>query len=841
MGQFLNFNGEYEGLSTEQAENNLELYGYNREHNHGETNKHFVPASVLLKPIFLVLAASAVLYIIAGEVVFGLCAFLLGAVFVITELIKGIKCQEQVDEVQAATSMKFRVVRNGEIELVAKEYLVQDDIMIIQNGENVPADAHLLEISEFTVDESSFTGDHTPISKIVGADSKNNLKLSCVYCGTKVLTGSAVARVIATGIDTKHYKTYGSELKEAEYFTNFEKTANRIKPLFCLTGLIIALAAVLININTIFSNDSFSADVSLKLLYGIGIAMCFFPAQLSSMIRLYYIMGAVKLGKSHAVVKSLRVLEAMNSLTAIVIEKAGTITKSQLEVADIYSKDKELLYNISVLSCDRAPIRAMEQALILHAAFDGVDVKDLQGNELIKAFPYTSLMKMGGNLWNLNGQRLLCIKGSPESLMPICDLDSEQLYEIQKKHALFGKSGLEVVAVAYSILKDEEEIPLNLMSRQFSFMGLIAFTNQTRDTIPFAIKSCYRAGVKVIMTTGDSKETAVAIGQKIGMRQGNVITGEQIKNAELNGVKLDYSSTNIFAGITPDQKLKIVKQLQDSGEIVAIAGETTADGALLQQADVGITMVQNASGVAYEASDILMNDDNFGNIVDALKESRQVHQNIKRCVTTVLSSTIGIALFCLINTLIGNGELTTPLLLGLILVVILPACALCYLTNIGDMKTELMSSGFIGRGVVNKKFFVKSIAQGVALGLVLLIMTLLMRNTVELGELRSMILITYVCSMVTMVWANLGKSNSFFKGAKDGQQMVVMVIALLILFAVLLVYIPVVNSAFGFAMLNPILLLLCGICGFVSQIWYEIVKYIKENKSNDFDNGKGSL
>lgn len=831
MGQFLNFNGEYSGLSADEAEANLDLYGLNYESKKDGNDVRMSIGLVFIKPPFIALIVSAVLYVAAGQVVMGLASFVLSAILVISELFKITTSQESLDEIAAATSMKFRVIRDGEIELVSKEYLVPDDIMLIQGGENVPADAHLLEINGFSVDEYIFTSDPTPVTKVVGTDSKNNIKTSCIYSGTKIVSGSAVARIIATGVDTKRYKTFGEEIHNKKKLTVFEEIVNKSVPVFCLAGVIMAVVYFLVSlvfIDTLVDSGEFHLFSAIN---AVGLIMCFLPTQLCSTIRLYYVHSANKLAKSHAVVKNLGVLETMNSLTSIIIEKAGNITKADLEVAEIYSKDSELMYNISVLSCDTFPNLPQDKAFILHATFNGVDVKSLQQNDLLKSYLYSATEKMGGNLWSLNGQRLLCIKGSAEAILPMCDLNGEQLFNIQKKHAAFGNSGLEVAVIAYSILKNDDEIPDIIFGRHYNYMGMIAFTNPTRDTIPFAIRTCYKAGVKVIMTTIDSEETAVAIAKKIGMKNGRVITGEQIKQAERDGEKLDYGSVNIFAAITADQKLEILKHLQANGEIVAIAGETIDEDVLLQQANIGIATVQNATGVAYEASDVLMNDDNFANIVDSIKESRQSHQNIKRYISTVLSSVIGTIILSIISLAFGYGHICSPVLIGIFSTVIVPVCSMCYLRNNTDMKNELYSSGFIGRGVINRKFFMKSVVQGIAAGLALVLMFVVAASTLNVASLRSLCLITYTSSMAAMVWVNSNGNYLFIKDLSDKKSSVSITLIttlILIVFSVILVYTPVLNSSLGLEAINPFFLIIGLVCGFISQMWYEVVKYVNQ-------------
>lgn len=827
MGQFMGFSGDYQGLSTEEAEERIGMYGYNIEHHSEDERAHFKPARVFLSLRFVLMLAAAVLLILGEQTAEGLITLLLLVAYVALELVKGVKCDQALHGLQRTTAMKFRVIREGEILLIRKRGLVPDDIIILQSGENVPADAHLLEVENLTVDESLFTSDKTPVVKLTGADTKHELKRTCVYKGSRVLTGSLVGRVVATGVDTKKCKTLSASPPANTYYTSFETAIGRVTPVFS------ALAFVLLAVVSLFSfiggmSDTLLGLVTSSLLPGVSFALCFIPASTASIVRLYYITGGVRIAKKYGIVKDLAALESLNALTAICVDKAGVITKNRIEVAEEHSPSPEMLANVAILSCDTTPSSPYDQAIIHNAAFKHIDIKELHQNELISRYLYTEKTKIDGNLWRINGARLMCIKGTPESVFTVCDMDADQLFAMQKKQQQYAKQGLQVIAVGYARLAEDQLIPDSVYDIQYSLVGMLAFTNQTKDSIPVAVRNCYRAGVRVIMMTGDSEDTALAIGKKIGLRSGRAVTGEELDHALEHHSRLELDGVNIFAGISSDHRCEIVRQLQAVGDIVAITGDTASDAEVLMLADVGISKVQNSSGASQEAGDILMNDDNFNNIVETFKEARQLHRNIKRAVSMSISATIAVMLFAVVNLLLPGGFLLSPVMMSLVMVVFVPACMLHFLDNASDMKNPLSPSGFIARGRISRRYFVMSGLQGLALFAGFLLQFLLMPDA-PAEMLRACLMTTLVAGLVTMAWTGLSEEKKLLgtlTGGKTGYAAFITGAVLLLL--LLLINIPGLNAALGLAALNPVVFLTALLVGVLSQIWYDFVKK-KEN------------
>lgn len=845
MLQLKDFKHECTGLNEEKAAENIKLYGYNNETKQEEKEKKFLAAGVFFRFKFLFLAAASVLSILygintedgIGEIVSGAIIAVLAITYAVTEIIKGKKCDEIIHSMKKSAKVTCNVVRDGEIRQIYRERLVPDDIIVLEAGENVPADAHLLEIHDLTVDESIFTGDRTPVQKITGADSLNEeLKRSCIYKGSKVVTGYLMARVTGTGVDTKLFKTYGSEEEGDGYLTNTEKTVHRVCKILTLASMVILAFAALYRFTAI---DIFDDNPVLNTLYNtfypaIAFALCFIPAELESIIRIYYIKGAKRLTERNASIKNLSSIEHLSAVSCICIDKTGNITKNRMELADEVTANSRMMANVSVLSCEkRETLNPVDQAIIMHAAFKGTDVEELQENELLREYPFDSSVGASGNLWNINGSRLLCIKGSPDVLMPLCDVQSDILYTVQNKKTSYEKQGCLVLAAAFLQLSDEDEIPAGLKDLRYNFIGLMAFDTPTRDNIPYAVKSCTKAGIRVIMTTGDNPDTALSIARKIGIKNEGVITGEQLREAAVTGEKPDLSDVGIFARITPDQKPEIIRLLQEAGEVVAVTGDANADSNIIEQADVGITAAGNATGATGEACELVVSDNDFENVVDILKVARQIYGNVKRCISLNITAVITLAVFSCLNLFLGTQQVITPVIYGIIGVLIVPALSFMFIDNSSDLKADIKASHFIGTGKIRKNFFVRPLIQSFGLCAAEIVFYLIssgygVNSTETVAQLTdqsaSNFLLIFVFGLIISGWINLSE-KSIGEAIRAGQSFAGMISGAAVLFSLLLVFIPVVNTAIGLDSVNILMPVLALVITLVSQIPSEIMKH----------------
>ncbi len=805
MAKIYDFKNDYIGLDSARVEENIGLYGYNSDTKLDEKTKGYSSLRAFFNLRFLLMLAAAAVSIWHGvtatddftEIITGIVLILLCGLFAATEIVKNTRCDRYFFDMKARAKTEFRIVREGEIRNIRRELIVPDDIIILGAGESVPADAHLLEMQELSVDEGIFTGNKTPVSKIIGSDSVNEeIKRSCIYKGTKIVTGMLVARVTGTGVDTRFFKEFGAMKETEEYYTTLEKTVLRI------SGIFTAVAAVMLAIGAMtFINvrvDIPFTDMVYNTLYpSAAFALCFLPAETASLIRLYYIRGAQKLIDKHIWVKNLRTVEYINAASCILIDKSGMITERSLQVADVLTANSAMMSNISILSCQRSPSDPFDKALILNAAFNGVDTDGLLANEHIKEYPYSDTEGASGNLWTVGGARLLCIKGSPDRLLPLCDVPPDMLYTVQTKQVNYGKQGCNVLAVAFAKLDDSAEIPEKISDIRYSFMGLIALENQTKDYIPAAIIGCRKAGIKVIMTTGDSPEAALTVANKVGIKGSSVVTGDML----MSGEDIDFSDVCAFARITADMKPEIIRRLQAAGEVVMITGETASDSDLLELADIGVSIANDVVGAAFEESDVVVGNDSFETVTDIVTTSRQTHLNIKRCISTSLTALLAMIAFAVFDLITGGDFVISPILSSFIGVLFVPVIAFMFFDNTYDIKNLTEPSVFIGSGHLRKSFFVRPLLQALGLGAAEIIYYLISSGStgevsVELS--RSGFLLVFIFGMLLVSLSNLGHS-SIIDTLKSHQTFAWLTAGTVLAVSLIIVFVPVLNGVLGFA------------------------------------------
>lgn len=813
MSQILNFKSEYRGLTDEEAEKRLSMYGLNQDE--PESEAPYSMGRAILTPRFFVQAASVLLLFVSEQFVLGAVMLLLTVMLTVGDVIWQLKLYEKESSIRRMSGMKFRTVRNGELTLVRKEYLVPDDIIVLQGGERVPADAHLLDSEDLTVNEFVFSGSNAPVAKKIGSDGGKTLpKSTCVYKNTLVVSGSLVARVFATGEDAAIKR---EESRSKSRFEKGSKTPVRI--IMALGAALMLLAALLCFIRADKEKlEGLSEVITEIVLPALSLGMCFIPAQAEKLIKHFYLDGAIRMNRRHALVKNIGTIEALSAITCVCVEKSGTVTKNHIEVADVFAEETKFFTNICVLACEPAPTEAAEKAILLYATFGGTDVKELFSNKREAVYPFSESAKMAGNLWNIGGQRLLCIKGSPEETLALCNIEPNELHYIQQKRLSFAKQGRQVLAVAFAALPPNQSMPGNLSDIRYEYMGLIALENATRDTVPYAVKSCAKAGVRVIMLTGDNEDAAAAIGRQIGLSSGKTITGAELDNNP------DLSNVSVFAKVTPARRLQLLKMLREQGEIVALVGTDAGDIELLEEADVGISVSGNASPAAYESCDMLMSDDNFLAVAEAVKESRQIHRNVKSALGLMMSAHIAMAVFSAVVVITGGTALFSPVLSTILACIMFPVAASMFLGNTADLKSDFTSSNFTGRGIVNMGFYLRVLALGGTMSLAITLFYLFTLN-LEAEVHRSILLMMVSLGLVLTGFTLTSRKKAFIEVVKEKKGFSGMLQAgILFLASLTLIYIPYLNTAFGFGAPNVAVLLISMIVAAVFTAWPEVVK-----------------
>ncbi len=819
MAKFFNFDEEYFGLTENEIEKKLSMYGLNTYTGAPRTFMGFSYADIFLSPSVLLMFIAGVLCFFGAGVGMGIAVLLIEVFYVCMEIHFRKTVDDRLDEIEETTAVKFRVIRSGKPELIEKELIVPEDVIVVQAGERVPADAFILEARDLTVDEGIFTDDNTPVAKYVGAMSKNDLKPTFVYSGTMIISGIAICKVSATGVDTKYFRKFGAVADRHPYYTNLERVVRSIVPLCSAVAVLLTIVSVVIKVIS-------GGEIIPSALSGITLGLCFIPTGIGAVIRLYYTKGAMSLIKGGAVVTSLSDIEKLNSLSVLCVEKEGAISKNSLEVRGVYAKSEELLYKVAALACEPNTIDPAERALMVKATFFDDKIADVYtDNVFIEKVAEGE--SMNGAVWSVGGAKICCIKGIPEQILPMCRLNGDELFAAQKKYEDYYAKGCSVMAVA-CVDADNDDMDVTA-GFSYTFVGFVAFSAPLRDSVSSAVKTCRRSGVRVVMLTEENPSVAESTGKMIGLSTSSVITGKQIEESVEYGTYLDFDA-DIYAKLTLEQKLYVIGKLKENGEVVAMTGTRTGDADALEAADVGITISQHSAGSAYEAADVIMNDDNFSTIADMIAAARQIHRNIKRAVSLMISGYVGLIVLIMINLFSDVHLMLTPAIIALVSMIFLPMAALGYVDCRADMRSVMPPSEFVAERKINYRFIGGAAFFGALSGAVAIASYLLMYNGTNFESARSCALISY--SFCSAAFAVLRHSDEEpFRAFSGAGTLAKAAVATFAFIPILLVYIPLVNTAFGFAAIDILALLISVATGILPAAAYYFARHFFKNLS----------
>lgn len=684
------------GLTEKEAEKRLQKYSFNEI----KQAKKISPIKIFLQQFHNIL-----IYILIAAVIISIFlgkkddAIMISILIIINALIgfrTEYKAEKSIEALKKLAGLKANVIRDGkEIEIDARK-LVPGDIINLVPGEKIPADSRLIEIVELQTQEATLTGESLPVKKeltVLSDKCQIADMINMIFSGTIITSGKGKAVVTSTGMQSQIGKIAKMMEETVDELTPLQK---KLVILGRRLGTAI-LAIVLI----VFISGLVKGEPLLEFfIFAVALAVAGIPEGLPIVVTIGLSNGVQRMIKRNALVRNLPSAETLGSTTVICTDKTGTLTKNEMTVKKIYTngkiidvtgsgyekkgeflfnnkkiniKELNLLLKIGALNNDanfdgkQVIGDPTEAALIVSAAKAGIDKISIQKKYLRKdEILFTSERKIMTTMHNINGENLAYVKGAPEVVLSSCNFIYEngkikkltekrknEILEINKK---FANSALRVLGFAYKTVLDKSRAEKNLI-----FVGLQGMIDPPRLEVKEAIKKCKRAGIKVVVITGDNEITAKAVANAIGI-QGKAINGQQLEN--IKNLEQHVEEISIYARVNPEHKNKIVGALKKRGHIVAMTGDGVNDAPALKKADIGISMGLTGTDVSKEASDMILTDDNFASIVNAVEEGRGIYDNIKKFVEYLLSSNFGEILTIFVAIMIG---LPLPLIAIMIL------------------------------------------------------------------------------------------------------------------------------------------------------------------------------
>ncbi len=633
-----------------------------------------IAISTVTEPMFFLLFVAAGLYLALGDpfeavLMIGSIGLTVGI-----SVYQEIKTERAIAALKQLSSPRAVVIRDGTPQRIPGREVVIDDVVLVSEGDRIPADAVLIENHGLSVDESMLTGESVAVQKQAQ---------DTVYAGTLAVAGTGLARVNAVGDRTSLGRISESLAGISNTPTRVQQEVRSLVRWLFAIGLLLCVAVTLVD--GWWTRQWLNA--SLK---GITLALAMLPEEFPLILTVFTALGAWRMSKAGVLVRHLPILEALGSTTVLCVDKTGTLTYNQLEVSQLWvpnswwKRNVELtepfhpLLEYGVLASRKDPFDPMEKALLncLQTQLSHDRVHHHPQWDLIKEYPLTDRLLAMSMVWKPteNDAYVVAAKGSPESIWQLCPLDAVQKQAAQHALETMAASGLRVIGVAHTTTKDV--LPDQSTDFTFSFLGLIGFADPVRKEVPAAISECREAGIRVMMLTGDYPKTARVIANDCGLTEAPILLGEQLETVP--HMEAQLSGNAIFARVLPAQKLHIINSLKQRGDVVCMTGDGVNDAPALKAADVGVAMGKRGTDVAREAADLVLIDDQFPAMVNAIAWGRRVYDNLRKASSFVLTMHVPIAGLSLIPVLLQWPSIFFPIHIVFMELIIDPVCSLMF-------------------------------------------------------------------------------------------------------------------------------------------------------------------
>ena len=649
-----------EGLTSAQAAGRLGRNGYNEL---TPPKKAGLPGRLLKQladPMILLLLVSAGLSLALGggeSYLDGIIILVIVAVNSILSLVQEDHAQKALEELRRMSAPKARVVRDGEIKLIPAREVVLGDVIELEAGDYVPADARLLWCSRLQTDEAAMTGESVPVEKSVrealSPETPLAERVNMVLSGTLVTAGRGRALVTAVGMDTQMGKVAGLLLGEKEQVSPLQRRMAEVSKK--LSGLCLVVCALVFGMGLLRGKDIFS-----MLMTAVSLAVAAIPEGLPAIVTIVLSMGVGRLAARGAIVKKLPCVETLGCAQVICSDKTGTLTQNKMTVRQLWTMrgqrrdeafrcaalcaDSRLRWEGKEPLCDGDPT---ENALVCAAARAGLDKNELEKQFPRKGeIPFDSERKLMSTLHpDKEGGWMLVTKGAPDVLLRRCrGLSEGERRIIENANADMARGALRVIAVGKRHLDIlPERMDSGVLERELTFLGLFGMIDPPRPGAEKAVEICRKAGIRTVLITGDHKLTAVAVAEQLGiLRKGErAVTGAELDFMPDEVLEEEIGNLSVYARVTPEHKLRIVKAWQKKGKTVAMSGDGVNDAPALKRSDIGCAMGLAGTDVAKGAAHMILTDDDFSTIVAAVEEGRGIYANIRKAIHYLLSCNIG--------------------------------------------------------------------------------------------------------------------------------------------------------------------------------------------------------
>ncbi len=838
---------KYKGLTAGQAKEKILSEGYNKLPSSKPKDIFSIALGVAKEPMFILLVACGTLYLVLGDMREGLILLLFVFVIMGIEFFQEKKTEKALDALKDMASPRALVIRDGEEIRIAGFEVVTDDIIVLQEGDRVPADATVIHSVNLLADESLLTGEPVPvrkndwdgIEKIVqpGGDD-----LPFVFSGSMIVHGNGIAKVTSIGTNTEIGKI-GKALGEV-----IEEPTRLKKEMSSLVKKITIIAIILCAL-VIIGYTLSRGNLITGFLAGITLAMAILPEEFPVILTIFMALGAWRMSKKKVLTRNPSAIETLGSATVLCTDKTGTLTQNKMTVSKLYNgkeflqveKTNELLSDFheiieyGILSSQINPFDPMEKAISNIGDLFLKETEHIHANwEMIKEYPLSKELLAMSRVFSFKGtqEKTIATKGAPEAIFDLCHLSEENKKKLSLAVEELASDGLRVLGVAKAKI-NATGLPEIQHDFTFEFIGLIGLSDPIRKNVKQAVSECYKAGVRVIMITGDYPITAKHIAVEIGLENSdNCITGHELQLMTEDELCEKIKTINVFARVIPVQKFKIVEALKKNNEIVAMTGDGINDAPALKSAHIGIAMGEKGTDVAREASSLVLMDDNFSSIVGAVKMGRRIFDNLQKAFGYTFAIHVPIAGLSLIPILFGNFPLILwPVHIVFLELIIDPACSIIFEAEKEEKNIMTRPPKKIDEPFFGGRKILFSCLQGLGILIITFgVYVVGLRLGYDAKEVRAMAFITLLISNLAIILTNRSWSDNIFQILATPNKAVFWITGGAILFLAIILNVPFFLDLFQFQKLSFFNIVICSLAGLTTIVWFEIYKLVRFKK-----------
>ncbi|MBO0488196.1 cation-translocating P-type ATPase [Vagococcus fluvialis] len=823
------------GLSQQEASKRLEKNGYNQLKEAPKKSTMALFLETFKDAMVIVLLVVAVVQMLMGAYVESLVIFIVLMMNSVVSVIQTKKAEGSLDALKSLSAPDANVIRDGKETVILAKELVVGDVVILEAGDYVPADGRLLEAGSLKIDEGMLTGESVPVEKnleVISGSVPIGDRTNMVFSGTIVTYGRGLFIVTATGNDTEIGQVAGLLESTSEQKTPLQRGLDLFSKKLSLWILVLSIVILAVQVARIFisgGSTDLTTDILNAFMFAVAVAVAAIPEALQSIVTIVLSLGTKRMANQHAIIRHLPAVETLGSTSVVCTDKTGTLTQNKMTVVDHYlpssgaetisedpstwTKEIKRIMEISLLANDAAITEEGEKIgdpteiafLDYSEKLNSPYRETRQKYPRLQELPFDSDRKLMSTLHEIDGEFLMMTKGGPDVLLgrsskalidgEVVPLTKELLATIQEKNEGFSKRALRVLAFAYKPVSENRALSLE-DENELIFVGLMAMIDPPREQVKDAVRDAKSAGIKTVMITGDHKTTAVAIAREIGISEDGhmALTGTELDALTEEELKRDLEKITVYARVSPENKIRIVRAWQDKGNIAAMTGDGVNDAPALKQADIGIAM-GTGTDVAKDASAMILTDDNFASIISAVKVGRNVFDNIKKAIAYLFSGNLGAIIAILFALVVGWANPFTALQLLFINLVndSLPAIAL------GMEKAEPTIMNRKPRdpneGIFSGDTLTSVIYRGSLIGIAVIIAQYIgMQTSPEMGV--AMAFSTLIWSRTLQTFPARSNSQSAIKAGFFSNRMVILAVSLCaVLYTVTLI--PGLRSVFS--------------------------------------------